>query len=154
MLTNLKLLTQLQYEHDCKQCNPSYIPYVHKVVFTDKTANGLTKCVITWIKLHGYQAERISTQGTYIQGKTVGTGFYGVKQTKGKYIPGQGTKGSADISATLKGGLSVKIEIKMKDRQSDAQKQYQSDIERAGGQYWLVRSMDDFIDKWNLIMNK
>jgi hypothetical protein len=119
--------------------------------FTDKTANGLTKAVITWIKLHGYQAERINTTGRYLEGRTIGVGFYGLKQVKGKFIKGSGTVGSADISATIK-GKSIKIEVKMKDKQSEAQKQYQADIEKAGGVYFIVRTFDEFILRWNELL--
>ena len=63
------------------------------------------------------------------------------------YIPTTGTKGSADVSATIQ-GRSVKIEVKIKDRQSEAQKEYQQRIETAGGVYWLVRSFDEFYGKF------
>jgi hypothetical protein len=76
-------------------------------------------------------------------------------QLAGKWTPGQGTKGTADISATIR-GRSVKIEVKYgKDRQSDAQKQYQEDIERAGGVYIIARDMDQFLDWFDaFIKNK
>jgi hypothetical protein len=68
------------------------------------------------------------------------------KQLPGKWTPGQSTKGTADISATIR-GRSVKIEIKYgKDRQSDAQKEYQAAIERAGGVYIIVRDFDSFVE--------
>lgn len=124
--------------------NPYPVATVHK----DNTANALTKAVVRWIELHNGQAERINTQGTYIKGKTISTGMYGVKQLQGKYIPSGSTRGSADISATIN-GRSVKIEVKIgKDKQSEHQKKYQSDIEAAGGLYWLVRSFDSFITMW------
>lgn len=102
--------------------------------YTDKTANGLTRCIIDFLKYSGCQAERISNTGRVL------------KQPHGiKWIPGTGTKGSADISATIK-GRSVKIEVKIgRDRQSDAQKEYQAVVERAGGVYYIARSWDEFI---------
>jgi hypothetical protein len=57
-------------------------------------------------------------------------------------------KGSADISATIN-GRSVKIEIKMQDKQSEAQRKYQEQVELAGGKYWLVRSFDQFLTYYN-----
>lgn len=117
---------------------------VHK----ENGANALTNAVVRWIQIHNGQAERINTMGRFLPGKTVSKGFYGATTTKGKYIPTTSTKGSADVSATIK-GRSVKIEIKYgKDVQSDAQKKYQADIEAAGGLYWLVRSFDSFITMW------
>jgi hypothetical protein len=67
---------------------------------------------------------------------------------------GTGTKGSADISATIpmvvnnmKVGVSVKIEVKYgKDRQSEDQKKYEHSINEAGGIYVIARNIDDFIE--------
>lgn len=126
--------------------HPDCIP---RPVYSDKTANGLTKMVIDWITLNGGQAERISNMGRYIDSSKVVTNVLGqrIKIGSGKFIPGAGTNGTADISAIIK-GKSVKIEIKMKDKQSDAQKKYQESVERAGGIYYIVRSFDDFIQKY------
>ena len=114
----------------------------------DTSANGLTKCIIFWINAMGGQAERISNQGQYREGKKidVGTGEIAYKkQLPGKWTPGQGTKGTADISATIR-GRSVKIEVKYgRDVQSDAQKQYQEMIEKAGGVYEIFRDFDSFV---------
>lgn len=121
----------------------------------DTSANGLTKCIIFWINAMGGQAERISNQGQYRAGKKieVGTGeIQYTKELKGKWTPGQGTKGTADISATIR-GRSVKIEVKQKDKQSEVQKQYQQAIESAGGVYQIFRDFDSFVEwyeKFNL----
>jgi hypothetical protein len=110
----------------------------------DSSANGLTKCIIFWINANGGQAERISNQGQYREGKKIPVGD-SFKQLAGKWTPGQGTKGTADISATIR-GRSVKIEVKYgKDAQSDAQKQYQAMIQKAGGIYFIAKTFDDFI---------
>jgi hypothetical protein len=64
---------------------------------------------------------------------------------------GTGTKGSADISATIKPtwskfGISVKIEVKYaKDRQSEDQKLYEQSINQAGGVYIIIRSLGDLM---------
>jgi hypothetical protein len=62
------------------------------------------------------------------------------------------TKGSADISATIE-GLSVKIEVKIgKDRQSEYQKIYQENIEKAKGKYWIVKNFSDFYEKYQNLL--
>jgi hypothetical protein len=71
--------------------------------------------------------------------RTIGTG---------QWIPTSGMKGTADISATIN-GRSVKIEIKMKDKQSEVQREYQRRIEAAGGIYLIVRSFAEFYDWYN-----
>jgi len=119
--------------------------------YTDKTANGLTKCITDWINFNGYQAERIGTMGRVLDNRKTYTNVIGQNVTIGstQYIPGTGTKGSADISATIK-GRSVKIEVKIgKDRQSEAQKQYQANIERSGGVYIIARDFEGFVNWWD-----
>ena len=119
---------------------------IPKPKFSDSSANNLTKAIIKYIELMGYQAERISNTGRYIDNKKMVKDIQG--QTKqigsGQYIPGTGTNGTADISATIK-GKSIKIEVKFgKDRQSDAQKEYQQNIERSGGVYYIAKDFESF----------
>ena len=145
-MKNLKDLIELKHKIECQKypsMPPDYIPLTK---FTDKTANGLTKCVIAWINLNGGQAERINTMGRMLDKTKVVADTFGNKRTIGsvEWQKGTGTKGSADISATIQ-GRSVKIEVKMKDKQSIDQIKYQNDIENAGGQYWLVHNFDEFM---------
>ena len=122
--------------------------------FSDKTANGLTKCIIEFLTLQGWQAERINTMGRVIDSRKTYTDIIGRQKVIGstKYIPTTGTIGSADISATVK-GFSIKIEVKIQDQQSENQKKYQESIEKSGGQYWLVRSFDQFYERFHNFMN-
>jgi hypothetical protein len=113
--------------------------------WSEKTANGLTRMVTSFLEFSGHQAERINTMGTF-RGPKKYTNLDGVTRSvgKGTYTKTTGTKGSADISATIN-GRSVKIEIKINDRQSEDQKRYQESIERAGGVYIIVKNFDEFI---------
>jgi hypothetical protein len=114
--------------------------------WSEKTANGLTRMVTSFLAFSGHQAERINTMGTF-RGPKKYTNLDGVTRSvgKGTYTKTTGTKGSADISATIN-GRSVKIEIKIgADRQSEDQKRYQESIERAGGVYIIVKNFDEFI---------
>jgi hypothetical protein len=145
--TNQQLLKALELD-DLRLKYPSLDEkYMAFTKWSDNSANALTKCVIAYITYKGGQAERISSQGQYREGAKiqVGTGEIAYhKQLPGKWTPGQSTKGTADISSTIR-GRSVKIEIKQKDQQSEVQKQYQAAIERAGGVYIIVRSFDEFV---------
>jgi hypothetical protein len=126
------------------ETHPNYPPdYIPKTMYKDSTANGLTKAICDYINYHGYQAERINTMGTAREKKTTAGKVIGVTWTKGT-----STAGSADISATIK-GRSVKIEVKIKDRQSEAQKRYQEHIEKAGGIYKIFRDFDSFVEWYN-----
>ena len=118
--------------------------YIPKTMYKDSTANGLTRAICDYINYNGYQAERINTMGTAREKKTTAGKVIGVTWTKGT-----STAGSADISATIK-GRSVKIEVKIgKDRQSDAQKRYQENIEKAGGIYIIAKDFDSFVEWYN-----
>ena len=117
--------------------------------YTDKDANGLTKCIIDYIKLTGGQAERISVTGRRIDKRETFTDAVGYKRQIGRvqWTKSNMQKGSADISATIQ-GRSVKIEVKMgTDKQSKHQKEYQKEVEQAGGIYMIARSFDDFLNK-------
>lgn len=116
--------------------------------YTDNSANALTKCVIDFLNMLGHQAERINTMGRMLDNRKTVTDVIGRQKTIGstKYIPTTGTKGSADISATIN-GKSVKIEVKYgKDRQSADQKAYQEQVEKAGGTYYIARDFQSFYD--------
>lgn len=103
--------------------------------YNDSTANSLTRCIIDYINLKGYQAERINCMGNPIP---VGDGTYRMGKTTMDL-------GTADISATIK-GRSVKIEVKTgKDRMSSYQRRYRDKIEAAGGIYIVARSFPQFL---------
>jgi hypothetical protein len=133
--------------------NPRYLEGLI-TKWNDNSANTLTASIEFYINATGNQAERISNQGQYREGKKiqVGTGEIAyTKQLPGKWTPGQGTKGTADISATIN-GKSVKIEVKYgRDVQSDAQKQYQQKIETAKGIYYIARDFDSFVEWYDKI---
>lgn len=117
--------------------------------YSDKTANGLTKAIIKWFDVEGWQAERISVTGRMLDKRKVVSDVLGHKRVIGstQYIPSSMRKGSADISCIFH-GKALKLEVKIgRDRQSDNQKKYQADIERSGGVYWIVTSWEDFISK-------
>lgn len=160
---NKKLLTDLYYEYSAKKYPnmPRYAIAIPK--FSDNGANELTQCILKFCKYKGYQAERISNTGRVMDNTKMIKDVLGRTRIIGSidYIKGTGTNGTADISATIpvniagrKIGMSVKIEVKYgRDRQSEAQKKYQKMIEDAGGVYIIVRSFDDFIDKYNELTN-
>lgn len=145
----VKQLEMELWQHEC-DTHPALVQHAAETPFPiqayipmtcreDSTANGLTRCIIDFIKLRGGQAERVSIMGRPI------------KQANGNYMFGKShmTKGTADISATIR-GRSVKIEVKIgADRQSDAQRKYQADIERAGGLYYIARDFESFVEWYN-----
>lgn len=149
-------MNELSLEHQRRKWPtvPEYarLPFMTK----DNSTNGLTNCVIKFLIMSGWQAERISNMGKYMDNSKTVTDILGQKRKigSGQFIPGTGTKGTADISATIQ-GMSVKIEIKFgKDRQSEVQKKYQKDVEAAGGIYIIVREFDTFVEWYDSFLEK
>ena len=125
-----------------------------KQQYRDDTANGLTKCICDFIRLHNGQAERINSMGRPIDRRQTFTDVVGITRTIGsvEWVPGTTTAGTADVSATIK-GQSVKIEIKIgSDHQSQAQKDYQRNIETAGGIYYIARNFTTFVEFYKTLM--
>ena len=146
---NKALLKALELEilKDKSTMNPRYLEDL-LTDWNDNSANSLTKSIEFYINANGFQAERINTMGVYREGKKIQVGE-NTRQLKGKWTPSTSTKGSADISATIR-GRSVKIEVKYgKDKQSEVQKRYQESIELAGGTYFIARNFDEFIIFYN-----
>ena len=144
----LKHLSQLALDR-MKITHPNN-PYPYAGKFSDRTANGLTQCVIKFLQLNGHQAERISTTGRPMDQTRIVKDVLGHHRRIGsvQWIPGTTTRGSADISATIN-GRSVKIEVKIKDRQSPAQVEYQRQVEQAGGIYLIVHTFEEFYNWYN-----
>jgi hypothetical protein len=152
-MTALQILKQIKQEEQTK-LYPSVPAYaIPAVKYDDSTSNGLTKCIIEFLKLTGNHGERTGNEGRTIDSRKQVTDVIGRTKTIGtvKRIPSSGTKGTSDIKAIIQGRM-VAIEVKIgKDRQSDAQKDYQAMIEKAGGIYWIVKSFEDFYEKYTLI---
>jgi hypothetical protein len=107
------------------------MPYLAPRTFRDDSANGLTRCIVEYIRLKGGFASRISNQGTY-------------NRKMGRYIPGTARRGLADVMAVYQ-GKSLHIEIKIgKDRQSEYQKQVEAEVNASGGFYYLAESFSAF----------
>lgn len=149
-MTAIQQLKELSIAHS-RTRHPDLPDYARtSKKYTDKTANGLTNCIKDFLQFSGHQCERIACTGRYIDNsKVVRDCLGGMRKIgSGKWIRSSMQKGSADLSAVIF-GRAVKIEIKQNDKQSEAQKAYQQQIERAGGVYWLVRNFDQFLSIYN-----
>jgi len=106
--------------------------HTFKTTMPDTTkANGLTQAIVKFLLWHGHRATRVSSSGRVI---------------KGRYIPGTTRKGAADISSTIK-GKSIMWEIKIgSDRPSPEQLREQELEIKAGGQYYFVKSFEQFLN--------
>jgi hypothetical protein len=127
-----------------------------KTEYNDRSANGLTKCVLDFLNLSGHFCERTGNEGRVIDNRKTYTDVIGRQKTIGtvKRIKSSGTKGTSDLKAVINGRM-IAIEIKYgKDRQSEAQKDYQAMVERAGGEYWIVKNFEQFFDLYQEFKSK
>jgi len=147
----VKYLESLIVEAKRKKYPNIPVEYFVSTMYRDDTANNLIRCVIDFIGSKGWQAERISTTGRPIDRTRIVTDYLGRERTIGsiEWIPGTCTNGSADVSATI-AGWSVKIEVKINDRQSQAQKDYERSILDSEGIYYIARDFTSFLHWYNL----
>lgn len=149
---SIKMLENLAFENQVKKY-PNF-PYPIKENYKDNTTNELTKCVIDYITLRGFHAERINSTGAIKDNRKTSKDVLGNIRTIGSvdWIKSTTQSGTSDISATIQ-GRSVKIEIKCKatgdNIQSEAQKEYQRQIENAGGTYLIISTFDEFYSWFN-----
>jgi len=117
--------------------------------FQAKTTNGLSRCIIHFLKLKGHHIERTGNEGRIIDTRQVVTDVIGKQRVIGSLtrIKGSGTKGTSDLKAVINGRF-VAIEVKngnTSDRQSNVQKLYQLGVERSGGIYIIASSLGQFV---------
>jgi|LSQX01.2.fsa_nt_gb hypothetical protein len=107
------------------------VKYMAPRKFRDDTANSLTTCITTYLKLKGAFVSRLNNTGIY-------------DRKTGRYRPGTNRKGLPDVMATYQ-GKSIFIEVKTgRDRLSQAQQQIQQEHEGSGGLYFIARNFTEF----------
>ncbi|MEJ7740439.1 MAG: hypothetical protein WKF97_23720 [Chitinophagaceae bacterium] len=124
--------------------------------YDDRTANGLTRCIIDFLTFKGHYANRILTQGQ--------ARFHDIKRfnifsenretvsNTVTWTKGTTRRGSPDLTAIIC-GVSVNIEVKIgKDKMSPEQERERSAIQKAGGLNFIAHDMPSFIDFYNSII--
>ena len=116
-----------------KSSMPSHA--IPKAAFSDKDANGLTKCIVAFLTLSGGYAVRINVQGQW-------------NESLGRFTKSQTRKGTADIHACYK-GRHISIEVKHgKDKMSKEQIATKNDVHASGGFYMIARSFQTWYDEF------
>lgn len=131
--------------------------------FKDNKERDLEKCIIEYGKLVGYQCERIKVKPNRVDNRITYVDSVGFVKQIGRvtWTKSSMQAGSADLSLTIPKkigeqiiGISVKCEIKIgKDTIKPAQIIYRDQIKAAGGEFWLVKSFQDFYDKYVQFVN-
>lgn len=112
-----------------------------------RKANGLTRFIINFLTWSGHRATRISSAGRLIDAPQKQQS--GISLMTKRFIPGPTRKGSADVSATIR-GRSVMIEIKVgRDRPSEHQLREQELERKAGGVYEFISTPEEFFNLYD-----
>ena len=116
--------------------------YSQKMNFPCVTkANGLTLAICNFLNWQGHRATRISSAGRYVAPRSTPMEMI----LKGRFIPGTTRRGTADISATIR-GRAVMLEVKAgADKPSEYQIKEQAKERAAGGVYEFVHTMQEFL---------
>lgn len=114
------------------------------------------KRICAYINLCKGVAQITNSSAKRVDNRTSYTDGVGFTRTIGsvEYRRGDLRPGTSDITATWQ-GKSWAIELKRiykngKDRQSDAQKDFQRDWEASGGVYVIVNSFEDFYERYGI----
>ncbi len=142
----LKFLYELMLAENRKRYPNNPYPLTPKR-FNLRNSADLTKAIIKWIQLHGFQANHLNPKVRLIDNSCTATDVMGLKLRHGSEYRAL-THGSPIISATIH-GQSVKLEIRSNSSnygQYELQKQYRHQVEQSGVLYFIVTSFGQFAD--------
>ena len=146
----LRQLETLAFQQLRERYPNTPVAYLPKCTYSDKTANGLTKCIIDYLRLNGCHAERINTMGVPMDKRKVVTDCIGRKRQIGSltWRKSTSTRGSADIHC-LVNGRAIFIEVKANgDRMRPEQWEYKKQVEAAGGVFLIATSFENFLNQY------
>lgn len=113
-------------------------------------ANGLTRAIINHLTWSGHYANRVSSAGRLAPGLEKQAS--GAVLTVKKFIPSTTKRGTADIHAIIN-GKHISIEVKIgRDHMSDHQVKEQQRIERAGGIYLVVKTIEGWFEEYEKLV--
>lgn len=102
-----------------------------KSKYSEKTANGLTVCVVDFLNLSGHFATRLASTGSY-------------RADIDKFVKSQQRSGLPDVMAVIN-GQAVFIEVKIgKDRLSAKQQGTIKELLRAGAWCFVAKTFEEF----------
>jgi Holliday junction resolvase len=140
----LRELERLDLEDRLKKYPNAPAHAIAPARFNDRTSNGLTQCILRWLRLKGFYAVRVTTTGRKLKDTFVVDVIGRTRMMAGQWIPGTTRTGTADIHAVIN-GRHCSIEVKVSgDRMSMAQEKTRKDVERAGGSYIIASDFQTF----------
>ena len=117
----------------------------------------LSQAIVDFLTYEGHQASKITTSGQMRDNTETFVDAIGRTRVIGSktWIKGNSTKGVADVIATVY-GLKWDIEVKYSksDRQRKTQATYEASVSKAGGIYSIVKTFDDFMQKYDQFLDQ
>lgn len=115
---------------EARRLHPT-MPHLAPRKFRDDTANSLTACITTYLKLRGAFCSRLNNGGVF-------------DKRLNRYRPGTNRKGLSDVLATYQ-GKSLFIEVKAgRDRMSVDQVKIAKEQQASGGLYFVATNFEQF----------
>jgi hypothetical protein len=150
-MTALQLLQQMDFEAKRDLYKSTPLHAIPKTKFSDKTSNGLTQCILTWLKLHNHYATRINTMGRKLKDTVIVDVIGRAHITPGKWVPGTTRKGTSDIHSVIN-SKHASIEVKVgRDTMSDDQIKTKQQVENSGGLFFIAKDFESFMIWYNTI---
>lgn len=124
--------------------------YVAPTTFRDDSPNGLIRCILTFLRLSGHQAEQMSSTIKRSDNRTIFEDVVGRKRIIGNIyaMPRSDKSGAWDISASIFNS-SVKIKIRPY-QQNLVCNDYPGAIETIGEKYLIATSFEQFKEWYNI----
>lgn len=124
-----ELLNQMKIAHWQKEYPNFPLSAMPKPNYQCNSTNGLTACIVDFIRFNGGYVARTNTTGI---------------MRAGKWTKGGGTKGAADLNCVIN-GQSVQVEIKFgKDTIRPAQVKQMEKVRAAGGIFYVATDLASF----------
>jgi len=138
----LGMMDKIHRENKAPSMNPNYITATK---FKETKANDVEKAIEKFASIVGFLAERTKTQGRLMAATYKDTAMGRLQTSKEKFVTSTSRKGSSDMKLLIQ-GTPIYCEIKFgKDKQRPDQIKYQSDVERNGGVYIIVKTFEEFM---------
>lgn len=127
----VKELEQLAND-EARRLHPTMRPeHIAPRRFRDDSANSLTACITTYLKLKGAFVSRLNNMGIY-------------DKRLQRYRPGTSRKGLPDVVCTYQ-GKSIFIEVKYgRDKMSEHQEKIRQEQQASGGLWFTAHNFTEF----------
>jgi len=149
-MTTLEQLRAEKYKNHAA-VKSGYFNHVFKVK-KPKSAANLEALIEEYVNLMGGIATIVNSGGRQVTTRTA-TEYLGAKGhvVNTAFIPSTTRKGTSDIICSFHGQvIYVEIKFSKGDRLSDYQKKFKEEVEKSGAEYWVIKKLEEFEEKFSI----